>query len=306
MAKGDILWKKQIRKDFKGRSAGWGFSEGPLIDGNKLVFTPGADEAALVALNKLTGDVIWKSAIPGCGGAGHASIVITEVGGIRQYITLVGSKKVGMVGVNAADGKFLWNYKGVMAVEGHGCIPTPIVHGDLVFCSGAYQGGASLVQLVPDGDGRIKANEVYHLRGNELQVMHGGMVLVDGHIYGGHGHNGGAPFCLDLQTGKLAWKEKGAGFGSAGVVYADGNLFFRYEDNVLALVEATPKGYHLRSKFQIGTGNPTYQQRNSATNRELPGDLDTGWPHPVVVHGRLYIRAKNRVLCYDIRQSEAP
>lgn len=74
----------------------------------------------------------------------------------------------------------------------------------------------------------------------------------------------------------------------------------------MALVEATPKGYQLRSTFQIGTGNPTYQQRNSATNRGLPGDLDTGWPHPVVVHGRLYIRAKNKVLCYDIRQSAVP
>jgi outer membrane protein assembly factor BamB len=72
-------------------------------------------------------------------------------------------------------------------------------------------------------------------------------------------------FCLDIKTGKLVWKERGAGFRSAGVVYADGDLYFRYEDNVLDLVEATPKGYHLRSKFQIGTGNPTYQERNSAT-----------------------------------------
>ncbi len=99
---------------------------------------------------------------------------------------------------------------------------------------------------------------------------------------------------------------RGAGHGSAGVVYADGNLYFRYEDNVLALVEATPKGYNLRSEFQIGTGDPTFENRNSATNRELSGDLDTGWPHPVVVHGRLYIRAKNKVLCYDIRQSAPP
>lgn len=306
MAKGDIVWTKEIHKDFNGRSAGWGFSEGPLVDGPKLVCTPGGDEAALVALNKLNGEVIWKSAIPGCGGCGHASIVIAEVGGIRQYITLVGSKQLGMIGVNAANGKFLWSYKGVAAVQGHGCIPTPIVQGDLVFCSGAYNGGASLVRLVPDGDGGIKANEVYHLKGNELQVMHGGMVLVDGHIYGGHGHNSGSPFCLDLKTGKLDWKERGAGFGSAGVVYADGNLYFRYEDNVLALVEATSKGYHLRSKFQIGTGDPTFRERSSATNRELPGDLDTGWPHPVVAHGRLYIRAKNKVLCYDIGQSAVP
>ena len=203
--------------------------------------------------------------------------------------------------VSIANGKFLWSYEGVAAVEGRGCIPTPIVQGDLVCCSGAYHGGASLARLVPDGNGGIQAKEEFHLPGKQLQVMHGGMVLVDGHIHGGHGHNGGFPFCLDLKTGKLDWKVRGAGLGSAGVVFADGDLYFRYENNVVALVEATPNGYRLRSIFQIGTGDPTFQERNSATNRELPGDLDTGWPHPVVVHGRFHIRAKDKVLCYDLR-----
>ncbi len=305
-ATGRIVWTKRIRQDLEGRSSGWGFSEGLLVDGNKLVCTPGGDETTLVALDKLNGEIIWKSAVPGCGGCGHASIVIAEVGGIRQYVTLVGSKEIGMIGVNSVNGKFLWSYNRVAVVEGHGCIPTPIVQDDLVFCSGAYHGGSSLVRLAPDGEGGIHVNEVYHLRGNQVQVMHGGMVLVGGHIYGGHGHNRGFPFCLDLKSGKVDWKVRGAGSGSAGVVYADGNLYFRYENNVVALVEATPKGYQLRGKLQIGTGNPTYKERNSATNRDLPGDFDTGWPHPVVVHGRLYIRDKNKVLCYDISQSPVP
>ena len=140
------------------------------------------------------------------------------------------------------------------------------------------------MQLVPEGDG-IKAKEVYHLKGTTLENLHGGFVLVGDKIYGGHGQSDGQPFCLDMKSGKFDWKPvRGAGKGSAGVVYADGHLYFRYEDNVIALIEATPAGYKLKSKFQI------------------PGDLDTGFPHPVVVHGRLYIRAKDKVLCYDIKQ----
>ena len=111
------------------------------------------------------------------------------------------------------------------------------------------------------------------------------MILVGDKIFGGHGDNNGMPFCLDMQSGKFDWEPvRGAGKGSAAVVYADGNLYFRYQDNVLALIEATPAGYKLKSKFQI------------------PGDLDNGFPHPVIVHGRLYIRAKDEVLCYDIKQ----
>ena len=282
-AKGDLVWKKDIEKEFKGKKAMYGgYSESPLIDGDKIVCCPGADQATMVALKKQTGEVVWTASIPGAGDASHASIVVAEVGGIRQYVTLANSNAIGLVGVNAATGKFLWSYHG--AAGGTAQIPTPIVKGDLVFTTTGFSGGASLVQLLPDGDG-IKVKELYHLPGTTLQNFQGGVVLVDGKIYGGHGHSDGQPFCLDMLSGKFDWKPvKGAGKGSAEVVYADGNLYFRYEDNVMALIEATPAGYKLKSKFQI------------------PGDLDTGFPVPVIAHGRLYIRAKDTVLCYDIRQ----
>ena len=281
--KGDIVWKKDLEKEFKGVRAKYGgYSESPLIDGDKLVCTPGGDHATMVALKKQTGEVIWTTPIKGAGEASHSSIVIAEVGGIRQYITLAGSKDQGLVGVHAANGKFLWNYNG--AAGGTAQAPTPIVKGDLVFTVTGFSGGASLVQLVPDGDG-IKAKEVYHLKGTTLENLYGGCVLVGDKIYGGHGQSDGHPFCLDMKSGKFDWKPvRGAGKGSAGVVYADGHLYFRYEDNVIALIEATPAGYKLKSKFQI------------------PGDLDKGFPLPVVVHGRLFIRAKDEVLCYDIKQ----
>src|SRR5262249_39536296 len=150
------------------------------IDGDKLVCTPGGDEAALIALNKTNGEVIWKAPIPDTSGAGYASIVTAEVGGIRQYITLLGPKK-GLVGVDASNGKFLWNYKRVG--NGTANIPTAIVKGDLVFTSTGYGTGAALLQLVPTSDG-IEAKEVYFLKGNTLQNHHGGCVLIGDYIFG--------------------------------------------------------------------------------------------------------------------------
>ena len=307
--KGDIIWKKDMVKDFQSKwcrnASDWGFGESPLVDGDKVIVTPGADDATLIALNKLTGETIWKAFIKDGGGWGWSSAVVAEVGGIRHYVQSMGNKETGLVGVRASDGKFLWKYAG--AAGSHAQITTPIIKGDLVFTANSYNGGSSLVQLVPDGDGGITPKEIYHLKANMLASHHGGVILVGDKIYGSHGQNNGMPFCLDMKTGSFDWKPvRGAGKGSAGVVYADGHLYYRYEDNVVALVEATPKGYNLKSRFQIGIGDPTFQHRDNATHRDLPGDLDTGWPHPVVVHGRLYIRAKNKVLCYDIRQSAVP
>jgi outer membrane protein assembly factor BamB len=278
---GSILWRCNYGKELKGNMmSGWGYSESPLVDGEKLICTPGGDEAGVVALDKHTGKVIWKAPIKNAGGSGYASVVVSEAGGIRQYITLFGRC---IAGVAAADGRFLWRYDRIANSTAN--IPTPIVYGDLVFCSTGYGIGSALLRLSRVNSGII-VKEEYFLGGNKLQNHHGGVVLLEGHVYGGHGHNAGFPFCLNLKTGKMAWgPERGPGDGSAAVVYADGNLYFRYENGVMALVEATPEGYHVKSHFQ------------------LPGYTGTpSWPHPVVAHGRLYIRGNDVLLCYDLRK----
>jgi outer membrane protein assembly factor BamB len=281
---GHILWTKDVKADFGGRMmSGWNYSESPLVDGEKLVCTPGGKKAAMIALNKETGAVIWRCESPTDSGAGYASIVIAEVGSVRQYITLLG-RELGLIGVDAKSGKFLWSYN--KAANGTANIPTAIVKDDLVFTSTGYDAGAAVLRLVPDGKGGIDAKEVHFFKGKLLQNHHGGTVLVGDYIYGGHGWNDGKPFCLELKTGKLKWgPERGAGNGSANVLYADGNLYFRYEDNEMALVEATPEGYNLRSSFHLpkGTSNP-------------------GRQHMVIHDGKLYIRANDQLYCYDIKQ----
>jgi outer membrane protein assembly factor BamB len=283
-ATGAVRWRKSYKADLGGHMmSGWDYSESPLVDGEKLICTPGGDRAALVALNKDTGEVIWQAPVKDAGGSGYASVVATEAGGVRQYVTLLGHSG-GIVGVDARDGRLLWRYNKM--ANGTANISTPVVRGDLVFTSTGYGAGSALLQLVPNQAGGIDVKERYFLKGRALQNHHGGVILVGDYLYGGHGHNDGQPFCLNLKTGEFAWPpRRGPGEGSAAVVYADGHLYFRYENGVMALIEATPQGYRLKSAFELprSTGTPS-------------------WPHPVVANGRLYLRGNNVLLCYDVKQ----
>ena len=281
---GKILWKRAFLEDFQGRMmSGRGYGESPLIDGDKLICSPGGPEHMMVALDKKSGKLIWKTRIPELGmagrdGMGFSSAQVTTAAGIRQYVQLVGR---GLIGVAADDGRFLWGYNDIS--NGTANIPTPVVRGDLVFSANGYNSGSVLLKLHPDGKGGVRTEEIYRLNGSQFQNHHGGVILIGEAIFGGHGSNNGLPTALDLETGRRHWKRRGPGIGSAAVVYADGHLYFRYQNGVMALVEATIEGYRLKGKFQI------------------PGAGGDSWAHPVVANGRLYLREKNTLLVYDVR-----
>jgi len=285
-ATGKERWRKSLLRDFGGNVMSmWKWSESPLVDGDRVVVTPGAKAAGLVALDKKTGAEIWRTALPDLGpkgkdGAGYSSIVIGNGAGVRQYVQLMGR---GLVGVSAADGKFLWSYNRVANDVAN--ISTPIVSGDLVFASTAYSTGAALVRLSRAAQG-VEAKEVYFLDSKTLQNHHGGLVLVDGNVYAGHGQNRGFPICVELLTGKVLWGGdiRNAGSGSAAIVYADGNLVFRYENGTVMLIEASPAGYKEKGSFQI------------------PDVKGPSWPHPVIAGGRLYLREADTIYCYDVRK----
>jgi outer membrane protein assembly factor BamB len=282
-ADGKKLWHKSFTKDFGGSVPTWQYCESPLVDGDHLVCTPGGAKATLIALNKKTGKLIWKCAVPGGAGSGsgYSSIVISEAAGVRQYVQLMGAG-TGCIGVNAKTGKFLWGYPRV--ANGTASIPTPIVYGDYVFCSSGYQTGSALLKLSRSGD-KVKAEEVYFLNHNQLQNHHGGLVLVGDYIYGGHGHNNGFPICVELKTGKIAWggNQRGPGQESAAVTSADGQLYFRYQDGLMALIQANPGGYKLNGEFKI------------------PQVSGPSWSHPVVAGGKLYLREQDNLFVYDVR-----
>ncbi len=283
---GEVRWRKNFVEDFEGQfMAVWKFSESPLVDGDRLICTPGGPEAMVVALNKHDGSVIWKSTVPelgekGADGSGYSSAVVAEICGVRQYVQVIGR---GVIGVDAETGRFLWGYNPVANNVAN--ITAPVVRGDYVFATTAYNTGSALLKICRDGDA-FRADEVYFAGSRDFQNHHGGVVLVGDHIYGGHGPNRGDPRCLELGTGKIVWQQRAPARGSAAVLYADGRVIFRYDRGPVYLIEATPEEFRIKGHFEPLAG-------------EGPA-----WAHPVIHNGRLYLRHADLLLCYDIRSGE--
>ncbi len=278
-ASGKVQWTKNLRTAFGGQTGQWAYAESPLIDGDTLVCTPGGEEATLVALNKKSGDVIWKCAVPGGDKAAYASVVIVNAAGHKQYVQFLDK---GVVGVDAQTGKFLWRYDRT-AQRSPANIPTPVAHGDYVY-TGTGLGGAGLVRLRAGGGG-VTAEEVYFSK--ELPVAIGGAVYLNGNLYGTTGR--GILVCADFESGKVKWQNPS--IGEASLCYADGRLYLHSVKGEVALVEATPDSYREKGRFAP------------------PGQPDRGtsraWAYPVVANGRLYIRDLGVLWCYDVKDGRA-
>jgi outer membrane protein assembly factor BamB len=274
-ANGQVKWQKNLVADFGGVAGKWAYAESPLVDGDVLVCTPGGKEATLVALNKKTGEVIWKAAVPGGDEAGYASVVPTEAAGVKQYVQFLGG---GVVGVDARTGKFLWRYD--QTGKSPANMVTPVTHDGLVYTASRVGGG--LVKLTAKDDG-VAAKEVYFER--NLPTGIGGSVLVDGHLYG---TNQSGLVCVEFTTGTVKWRDKCVGPGS--VLFADGRLYVHGENNQMALVEATPEAYREKGRFALP--NPPQHAR-----RQPP---EVAWAYPALANGKLFVRDLGTLWCYDV------
>lgn len=292
-ATGEIRWRRDLMSDFGGRlMSGRGYGESPLVDGDRLICTPGGPDAELVALDKFSGAVVWQTRFPAVGpagrdGAAFASCVPSLGGGVRQFVQLHGR---GLVGVAADDGRLLWSYNAIC--NGTANIPTPVVHGDWVFAANGYNAGSVLLRLTPDPEaepGRpgVRVTEVYTLAGGVFQNHHGGVVRLGNQIFGGHGSNNGLPTCLDLPTGRVLWKKRGPSTGSAAVIAVGQQLCFRYQTGLVALLTPTPVGFQIDGTLQI------------------PGAGEDSWAHPVVAGGTLYLREQETLFAHDLREESS-
>jgi outer membrane protein assembly factor BamB len=266
---GAAVWQRNILKDFGGRNIRWLISESPLVDGNKVIVTPGGPNAGMVALDKMTGKTVWTSkelSDP----AGYASPIVADVQGVRTYMTLTSTAGVG---VRASDGKLMWHYE--RAANDVANITTPIFFDNKVFFTSNYDTGAGLLDLSVQ-NGEVKAKEIYFTR--NMKNHHGGVVLVNGYLYG---FNDSILTCLEFATGKQMWRDRSVGKGS--VMFADGNLYIQGENNLVGLAQATPSGYVEKGRFPI-------------PDKGLPS-----WSHPVISDGVLYVRNQDVMLAYDVK-----
>ena len=171
-------------------------------------------------------------------------------------------------------------------------ISTPVVHGDFVFASTGYQTGSALLKLSPDGSGpgggKVKADEVYFLDSRTSSesprraTCWSATTSTPATVIGA-----GSPSASSFETGTVKWggNIRNEGMGSAAITYADGHLYFRYENGVMLLIEATPEAYRQKGTFKLPTSNKP------------------SWPYPVVVGGRLYLRDQDNLYVYDLRKA---
>jgi outer membrane protein assembly factor BamB len=277
---GKIRWQKSIRKEFGGKPGTWAYAESPLVDGDVVVVTPGGAECTIVALNKKTGAVIWKSAVPGGDPAGYASAIVVQGGGRKQYVQFLSK---GIVGVDAKTGQFLWRYAAV--AKGMAQMVTPVARDGYVY-GGANSIGGGLVRLKADGSG-VAAEQVYFVR--DLPNSLGGSVLVGEYLYGTADTG---LVAVEFTTGKVKWQSEGIGSGS--VAYADGLLYLHGQNGDVALVEATPEAYREKGRF-----TPPVQPKR----RPLGPFPEKAWTYPAIANGRLYIRDIGTLWAYDIKAS---
>jgi len=260
---GTVIWKKNVLKDFKGASPHWGLSESPLVLEDRVLVNAGGPNASIVAFNKVTGDVIWKSESDP---AGYSSGVLARVGAVTQAVFMTERRALG---VDVRNGTLLWSYDGANNRTAN--IATPVVNGNRVFVSSAYGTGGALLELSSTG-----AKEVYFTR--DMMNHHASAVLVGDHLYG---FSNSILTAMSFGDGKVAWQNRSVGKGSA--IYADGRLYLYSENGVVGLAEANPSGYVEHGRFRISAG-------------QLPT-----WSHPLITNGKLIIRDQGTVYAYDVK-----
>lgn len=270
-AQEEIQWQVNILERFQAKNIEWDLAESLLVDGDRVICTPGGPDAGVAALNKLTGETVWTT--KGLSDvASYCSPAIINHGGRR---ILVNETAKLVVGIDADSGALLWTHDHPTDYDIHAV--TPLYKDGLVYFTGGYGSGGGALELSPDGSAvTVKWTD------KNLDCQHDGVVLVDGYLYG-TSHRRSELMCLEMATGKVMWRTKEVRQGV--VVYADGMLYV-YEgpkSGIVSMVKAVPTGFERTGQFTVTEGT------------------DNHWAHPAIANGRLYIRRGDALIAYDIR-----
>jgi outer membrane protein assembly factor BamB len=299
---GKEIWRKNLEKDLDGEMMSeWGYSESPLVDGNLLICTPGGEKGTLAALDKKTGQVVWRSTDLKYK-APYSSAMVADLAGVRQYIqtSYIDDIAGGVIsGFAAKDGKVLWT-EPIFKGHAYAISPTPIVRGNLVYTTSS--GGCHLFQISAEGK-TFKAKDLYSKQNQKLvKNNHGGVVVVGDHVYG---HAAGVQwFCQDLKTGEVLWETRSGGgldvrpsSPSGSIMAADGLLYVYSDEGEAALLRPNRKEWDEAGRLRLS-------ERSKIPRTQPRSKFSATWTHPVVANGRLYLRDHDLLFCFDVREKK--
>jgi outer membrane protein assembly factor BamB len=266
-AGGDEIWSVDTAEEFGGKNIRWGISESVLIDGDKVICTPGGPDASVVALDRKTGRTIWTSKGVSDKSA-YCCPILLELGDNRLLITMLSNS---VVCLDIETGKLHWQVEHTGKYEISAV--SPVYHNGILYTTNAYGKGSVGYALSANGTVCEKKYEE-----KVLECHHGGVILLDGNVYGSNSREW---VCLDIASGAVKYKNKLVGKGSG--IYIDGLFYLYGEGGEMALVKGTSTGFQTISSFEIAYGD------------------DKHWGHPVVSNGVLYIRHGNTLMAYDVK-----
>lgn len=267
---GALLWQRDVAKDFGGVAPAMGFAESLLIDGDRLIVTPGGPDASVVALNRANGETRWTSKGLSDQSA-YCSPILIEPGGTRLIVTLVTAT---LAGLNPETGEVVWRMPFDETEELQNHAVAPVYADGLLYATSGHRKGGVMYELSPDGKSIAQ-----RWTDETLNNHHGGVIFREGYLYGST--MSGRWVCLAASDGAVKWEERGVGKGS--VTWADGHFYCYSEKGTLGLAQATPEGLTVVSKFEIGLGEGVH------------------WAHPSIANGRLYVRHGDVLLAYSLQ-----
>ena len=284
---GKLQWSVDLVQQYNSKVPVWGYSESPLVDGDRVVVTPGGKKF-MVGMDRNSGEEVWATPeienpddyiLPQ-----YVSTMKGDVDGITFYVT---ASKAGLFAYDATTGKEVFSDETTgnrVAV-----IPTPVLTGNLLYHTSDYGAGNSLFRFSAKPDGTLDAEEVYHLEGKTMRNHHGGVVLVDGVIYGFSKIDGGIWMAQDFQTGETLWKQKAGRNKSGAIAFADGRLYcYNDKDGTCMLVQPSRDSWQAMGGVKL------------PSMTKLDRDKGAIWAHPVIANQTLFIRDQDMLFAFDI------
>ena len=267
---GKVIWTVDMAEEFGARNIEWGMTESPLVDGDRVFFTPGGRAAMVVALDRHTGNTVWVSEGNGQK-SGYCSPCLVKHGGLNLLLTMTAQA---LVGIDSATGEMLWSQKHITDYDVNA--NTPLYHDGYVYINSGYGTGGQMFKLSADGKG---IERIWTQAAPDSQM--GAVILKDGHIYGS-GHNRRGWHCVEWQTGKVRYSARAVS-SKGSLILADGMLYGYRERGDMILVRPDTGKFEVVSAFKIRKGSGEH------------------WAHPVIEDGRLYVRHGAALLVFDIR-----